>query len=62
MSKSPNKVPEVCVVLLIVIAWHRVNESTPKTYFFIQPEGKRPKKKKKNEEANCQLEKSGEEE
>ena len=35
------------MVLSIVVMWHRINESTPKIHFYIQP------KKKKEEEAKC---------
>ena len=35
LSDSPNKVYVIYMILFIVVMWHRVDESTQKTPFFI---------------------------
>ena len=39
------------MVLSIVVMWRRINESTPKTHFYILK--KKRKEKRKEEEAKC---------
>ena len=41
------------MVLSIVVMWRRINESTPKTHFYIQKKKKKRKEKRKEEEAKC---------
>ena len=50
LSNGLSKTPEIHMVLSIVVMWRRINESTPKTHFYIQP---KKKEKEKEEEAKC---------